>query len=188
MASSQEDLHLQAIIMAKAASELVGVVLVGAGARGAYEAGALAELLPVLEAHGRRPKVFVGTSAGAINAVLFASFAHLPAQAAADRVLALWRQVGCQQVIRPVLPSGLAAAARYLAQVAGLSIPLTGVLDATPLQATLDALVDWRQLHATANGAGCWRRWRWHADRAPAPPGILPGIWNCRNKRSARHT
>ncbi|MES2918751.1 MAG: patatin-like phospholipase family protein [Pseudomonadota bacterium] len=110
--------------MAKATSESVGVVFVGAGARGAYEAGAFAELLPVLEAHGRRPTVFVGTSAGAINAVLFASFAHLPAQEAADRVLALWRQVEREQVIRPVLPSGLVAVARYLAQVAGLNAPI----------------------------------------------------------------
>lgn len=57
--------------MAKVASETVGIVFAGSGARGAYEAGAFAELLPVLEAHGRRPTIFVGTSAGAVNAVLF---------------------------------------------------------------------------------------------------------------------
>ncbi len=43
----------------------VGVVLAGAGARGAYEAGILSTLLPALEDRNERPTLFVGTSAGA---------------------------------------------------------------------------------------------------------------------------
>jgi NTE family protein len=50
------------------ASERVGCVLSGGGARGAYEAGAISILAPALEALGERPALFLGTSVGAINA------------------------------------------------------------------------------------------------------------------------
>lgn len=128
-------------------SEAVGVILAGGGARGAYEAGALAALLPVLEQHGRRPQIYVGTSAGAINAALFASLAHLPADEAASQALHLWRSVGRAQVVRAILPSGLRAGLSYLGQLAGLQAELHGILDATPLHNTLDQLMDWAQIH-----------------------------------------
>lgn len=128
----------------------IGVVLAGGGARGAYEAGALSVLLPALEAQGQRPTIFVGTSAGAINAVLFAAYAHLPAAQAVQQVLSLWRRVERAQVIRPILPSGLKASVRYLGQLAGLPVRLTGVLDATPFLNTLNSLLDWQQLHDNA--------------------------------------
>lgn len=125
----------------------IGVVLAGAGARGAYEAGALATLLPVLEANGRRPRFFIGTSAGAINAVLFASLAHLPAAAAAETALALWRQAHREDVLASVPRSSLAAIGRYLGQLAGLPVDLSSLLDPAPLYRTLDRLIDWPQLH-----------------------------------------
>lgn len=62
----------------------VAVVAAGAGARGAYEAGALSVILPALEELGQRPRIFAGTSAGSINATLFASLAHLPASSDAS--------------------------------------------------------------------------------------------------------
>ena len=43
-------------------------VLPGGGARGAYEAGALSVLLPLLEQRGEDPVILCGTSVGAINA------------------------------------------------------------------------------------------------------------------------
>ncbi|HET8731221.1 MAG TPA: patatin-like phospholipase family protein [Moraxellaceae bacterium] len=130
------------------------VVLAGAGARGAYEAGTLSQLLPALAANGRRPRMFIGTSAGAINAVLFASLAHLPADVAAREALRLWREVSRRDVVHSIVVSGLNALFRYLAQLAGWPVALTSMLDASPLQSTLTRLVDWDQLHANAARPG----------------------------------
>ena len=54
------------------APERAGMVIAGAGARGAYEAGALSVVVPRPAAAGARPRVFVGTSARAMNAALLA--------------------------------------------------------------------------------------------------------------------
>ena len=70
--------------------ERVAIVLTGAAARGAFQAGALSTLLPALEDLGLQPTVAVGTSAGAINAALWASQAHLPATTVADRLRETW--------------------------------------------------------------------------------------------------
>ena len=44
--------------------EPVALVLAGGGARGAYEAGALSVLLPVLKQRSERPRIVIGTSVG----------------------------------------------------------------------------------------------------------------------------
>ena len=48
----------------------VAIVLSGAGARGAFQAGVLATLLPALADAGTIPSILLGTSAGGINAAL----------------------------------------------------------------------------------------------------------------------
>lgn len=125
-----------------------GIVIAGAGARGAYEAGVLSVLLPVLETQGRHPWLFVGTSAGAINAVLFASWAHRPAEEAAELALARWRAAGRAQVFNPILPSMMSVTARYAAQLAGFRVRLTHLLDTAPQRQTLDRWLNWPILHA----------------------------------------
>lgn len=110
----------------------MAVVLAGGGARGAYEAGALSVLLPAIEAEhertDREPISFVGTSAGSINAVGFASLIHLGAKAASEAMLDLWRPITYSAVFR---------------RGHGTERPL----DTAPLLATLNRLVDWKQLH-----------------------------------------
>jgi NTE family protein len=80
------------------ATENVAVVLSGAAARGAFQAGALAYVVPTLEAQGHTVKVFIGTSAGAINAALWSSFAHLGSEQAGEALLKVWQSMGQDDV------------------------------------------------------------------------------------------
>ena len=65
----------------------VGLVLAGGGARGAYEAGALATLLPYLEQRGERPGVVLGTSIGALNGSFLAASAHVSVAESVDSLI-----------------------------------------------------------------------------------------------------
>jgi NTE family protein len=128
----------------------VGLVLAGGGARGAYEAGVLAELLPWLEERGERPTVLVGTSVGALTAAFLASVAHLPAREAVEQLLARWGAVTQGRVIRPILrhqsPRTLL---RYLAEFAGVpAVRLESFLDASPLRQTVSEWLDWKPVLA----------------------------------------
>jgi NTE family protein len=116
----------------------VALVAAGAGARGAYEAGALSVLLPWLAERNLRPSVFVGTSAGAINASMFAAVAHLQdAHEAAKVVLDVWRSVDMRNVFRSPLISGPWTAAKYAGQVAAIpGSRVVSLLDSGPLRRT----------------------------------------------------
>ena len=118
----------------------VAVVLSGAGARGAFQAGVLAELMPALESEGLSPTIWLGTSAGSINTVLWGSAAHLGAHKAADEVLAVWRQMNDDDVYRPLLPFSLARTGlRYATgAVFGVGPGTTSLLDTTPLRRTAE--------------------------------------------------
>lgn len=116
----------------------VAVVLSGAAARGAFQAGALAELIPALERDGLTPTVWLGTSAGSINAVLWGSAAHLGAQAASEEVLEVWRRMSDDDVFRPLLPLSLARTGLQFAAGAlfGVGPGTTSLLDTAPLRRT----------------------------------------------------
>jgi NTE family protein len=93
-------------------AERIAVVIAGAGARGAYEAGALASLVPRMERAGMAPDTFVGTSAGALNAVVLAAFAggpppNVPPEfgtlTTPEALRVFWQRLRAHQVWRPLL-------------------------------------------------------------------------------------
>jgi NTE family protein len=129
--------------------ERVGVVLMGGGARGAYEAGALSVLGPALERRGQRPTIFVGSSVGAINAVAMASMGHLSADEAARRGVERWSHAVKASVLRPLLAQQVPRlAARYAARLAApRRVRVKSILDPTPLGPSLRRWIDWRNLH-----------------------------------------
>jgi len=127
----------------------VALVLPGGGARGAYEVGAMSELLPALEARGERVSVFCGTSVGAINAALLGSLADKSAAEQTAIAVEHWSRLGKSDVIRPLVGIGLPLT---LIRFAGEALEVPGVrlaslLDPTPLAASLDRWVDWPALH-----------------------------------------
>ncbi len=134
---------------AQPATGTVGLVIAGAGARGAYEVGALSVVIPWLKARGEAPRVIVGTSAGAINALLVAALLDVDdAEEAAQQALGLWRGAARTGVFRPLLLTAPGFAARYLARLAGIGdSPVTSVLDPAPLRRTLSRFEHWPQLH-----------------------------------------
>jgi NTE family protein len=91
--------------------------------------------------------MFVGTSAGAMNAALFASLAHLPARQAATQALALWGNMKQSDVFPPAVPSVLAAVPQYIARLFGVGRGMTSLLNTKPLLRLLTDKLDWHQLH-----------------------------------------
>ena len=84
-------------------TESSGIVLAGASALGAYEAGVLDYVTSVVAREVGRASLFdiiSGTSAGAINATAFATFADDPAAGAA-RLCKTWSELVLRRVVRP---------------------------------------------------------------------------------------
>jgi NTE family protein len=113
----------------------------------------LSVLLPALDDRRLRPTMFVGTSAGAINAALFASLAHLPAEAAAQEAINRWLNIRKSMVMRPALYSLPKFGLRYAASLLGLRADVSSLLDTSPLLASLNSpeLIDWGQLQDNLN-------------------------------------
>jgi NTE family protein len=139
-----------AVSAAVRATPRVALVLPGGGARGAYEAGALSVLLPLLAARGEAPSIICGTSVGAINAAMLASLAHLDAETQAQAIVARWTALRRGDVVARVLGP---ASARTAVQVTlgRLGLPggsgAVGLLDPSPLTRSLDTWVDWEGVH-----------------------------------------
>jgi NTE family protein len=125
----------------------LALVLSGGGARGAYEVGVLRYILGKLApglGDRARPRIFCGTSVGAINACAIA--AHHDAPDLGVGLLAeRWRALKLDDVFR--LGWGdLTGLARWIMGSAREGGPRS-LLDATPLAELVRTAIPWRNLH-----------------------------------------
>jgi NTE family protein len=124
---------------------MIGAVLSGGGARGAYEFGALQALAPVVE---EPPRIVVGTSAGAIGAAYLGAEAHRPLADVARDGAAAWAALEFGDVIGPILSvRELARALLYGLEVLGVPAPpVRSLLDSSPQAETIARAIDFEQL------------------------------------------
>ncbi len=126
--------------------ERIGIVLSGAAARGAFQAGALAELLPAI-GEDRAP-IVLGTSAGAINTAFYGAHAHQPAQDTADELERVWGRMSHTDVYRPIITGSVLTGLQFACgAVLGRGGGTTSLLDTDPLTETANDLIDMRRLH-----------------------------------------
>jgi NTE family protein len=133
---------------AKSAEGRTALVATGGGARGAYQAGALTELLPALERAGARPTVYTGISAGAINVTGLAGTAHLSASEQAEILVERWQRAIGSHVLTRLWRQAPVNIARYLGEV--LMVPrmrLLGFFEVAPLAKELTRSIAWDTLH-----------------------------------------
>ncbi len=126
----------------------IALVLAGGGARGAYEAGALAALAPALAARGEAPDIIVGTSIGALNGAFLAARAHEPLEQATAAAVQMWRELRWDDALRPLVsPAELGRLLSAGAMLAGLpGGGLRGLLDPAPLRVTIERLVSFERI------------------------------------------
>ena len=125
----------------------LALVLSGGGARGAYEVGVLkyllGELMPRLGPQAR-PRIFCGTSVGAINACATAAHFQSP-DLGVGKLTERWRSLSLDDVFK--LGWGdLAGLARWIYGAAAPDGPRS-LLDATPLASLVREVIPWRGLH-----------------------------------------
>lgn len=137
-------------------AERAGLVVAGAGARGAYEVGALSVLLPRMVEAGAAPSVLVGSSAGALNVAALAGLAHRGVDGACAELARRWRDVRLDDVL-DVGGTVVGTGAGLTGQLLGLPGPalgllglpprLTSLVDTAGQRAALARAVDWERLH-----------------------------------------
>src|SRR5512140_53539 len=132
--------------MADADSPLA-LVLSGGGARGAYEVGVLRYVLGKLAPRlgdSARPRIFCGTSVGAINACAAAAHHDVP-DFAIGRLADTWQQLGLDQIFRRGW-GDLTGLVRWMLGSARAGGPRS-LLDAAPLAELVRSVIPWRSLH-----------------------------------------
>ena len=127
---------------------VVALVLDAGGARSAYQVGALEVLLPALADRGTRPRVLIGTSAGALLTGALSSTAHLEPDDQITRLKSMLGQTTKPNVMRPLWRQMPEVLARYTSETFGLShFRLRGLFGSQPLAQTLTKVIDWEALH-----------------------------------------
>jgi NTE family protein len=125
------------------------LALTGGGARGAYQAGAIGELLPALAADGRHPSVLSGASVGALNAAALAATAHLAVRDQVSALAAMWRDVRQRDVLPPFVAQAPRVLLSYLNELTPLPGPrLRGLVATGRLRGSVERWVDLARLHA----------------------------------------
>ncbi len=136
---------------------VTAIVIAGAGARGAYEAGVIARLVPrLMEEPGWDDDriVIVGTSAGAINTAALAAFGDpLEATAAA---IDLWTSVEVSDIFAGLRRTTLRNASAYAGQVLGRGTRLRSLLDSSPLRRTMEERLNWVALRKNLESGDGW--------------------------------
>jgi NTE family protein len=126
-----------------------GLILMGGGARAAYQAGVLEGIAELLDRAGwpreRNPfPIVCGTSAGAINAAAYA--AHCDDWAAAvTRIGELWRRIEPHEIYRTDLAGSLGNAAHWVGALLFGWLARTrprSLFDNTPLRELLERSID----------------------------------------------
>jgi NTE family protein len=135
------------------------IVVAGAGARGAYEAGLLSVLVPrLLDEPDREAKderfLLLGTSAGAINTALLAAFSE--PKEAIEHMLEVWGSVGASDVFAGLRTTALRDAASYLQEILGRGSHFKSLLDSSPLHHTVAERLDWKRLTANLESGEGW--------------------------------
>ena len=133
----------------------MALVLDAGGARSAYQVGALEVLLPALAEHGPRPRLLVGTSAGALLTAALAATSHLEAEEQVARLKSMLGRTTKPNVMRPLWRQVPEVVVRYASETFGLSgFRLRGLFGSQPLAQTLAESIDWGALHHNIeNGA-----------------------------------
>jgi NTE family protein len=126
----------------------VALVLDAGGARSAYQVGALEVLLPALAEQELRPRLLIGTSAGALLTAALTATAHLELEEQIARLKTMLGQTTKQNVMRPLWRQIPEVLARYTSETLGLSrFRLRGLFGSQPLAQTLAESIDWEALH-----------------------------------------
>ncbi|HEX6256360.1 MAG TPA: patatin-like phospholipase family protein [Euzebyales bacterium] len=129
-------------------SDTTGLVLAAGGARGAYQAGALAELLPALAQRGATPTLLIGESVGALNSTVLGAHAHERAQVQAEALVDHWLSSARSEVLAPLWRQLPAIALQYAGETLGVpGLALRGLLSVTPLRRMLDDRIGWDRMH-----------------------------------------
>ena len=116
----------------------VALVLDAGGARSAYQVGALEVLLPALAERSTRPRLLVGTSAGALLTGALSATAHLEPDDQIARLKSMLGQTTKQNVMRPLWRQVPEVLVRYASETLGLSyFRLRGLFGSQPLANTL---------------------------------------------------
>ena len=134
---------------------MTAIVMAGAGARGAYEAGVLSVLIPrlLLEAPREERIVLLGTSAGAINAVRLAGSGD-PDEAIGN-MLQLGQSTGAPDVFAGLRCTAVRDVTSYLAGLLGRG-QINSLLDTAALRRTMEKKLDWGQLRDNLDSGKGW--------------------------------